>query len=422
MTRPARAAVESADIAMVGAGPAGMMASVAAAEHGRQVLVVEQLDRPGVKLLATGGGRCNLTNTLAPGPFMARFGRHGRFMQPALAAFDATALRGMLDALSAPTHAPDGVHVYPVSNSAVTVQAALWRRMKERRVILRCGVHVTGLWVEEGVLRGLETDGSRLTAPRVVLAAGGRGYPALGGTGTGFVLAKQAGHTLVEPTPALVPLVTREKWPADCAGVSLAGARVWIDLPKQPKAGLVGDVLFTHKGVSGPAVLDLSGDVAELLAGGRAEVPLCIDLTPGTSAAEWTARFDRWQRVGGGETFRGLLDRYLPKSLATAVVRLAGIDPIGRPAQVSRPQRRAATGLLTAMPLTVVDTEGWDHAMVTRGGVTLKEVDPRTLQSRRLPGLFLAGEILDLDGPSGGFNLQWAFSSGRLAGLSAATL
>jgi hypothetical protein len=216
-----------------------------------------------------------------------------------------------------------------------------------------------------------------------------------------------------------VPLVTREAWPRRCAGVAVSPVRVWIDLARQSRAGVTGDVLFTHRGVSGPAALDLSGDVAALLAKHK-EVPLRIDLAPGTSAAQWAARFDRWQADSGAKTVRGLLDRWLPKSLADAVSAAAGIDPAMRPAAVPRTRRRALAEHLAALPLTVIGTEGWDHAMVTRGGVSLKEVDPRTLESRRLPGLFFAGEILDLDGPCGGFNLQWAFSSGRLAGTSSA--
>ena len=417
--KPIASEVERADVAVIGGGPAGLMAAIAAAERGRTVVLLEQLDRPGVKLLATGGGRCNLTNTLPCDEFMGRFGRRGRFMQPALAAMDSRGLRQFFDALGVPTHAPDGVHVYPVSEKALTVQRALRRRAAQLGVAVRLGVRVTGLWMEEGGLRGVETAGGRVAAPRVVIATGGRSYPELGATGTGYDLARQAGHTMVEPTPALVPLVTRETWPGECAGVAVSPARVWIDLAKQPRAGVTGDILFTHTGLSGPAVLDLSGDVAALLPT-RGSVPLRIDLAPGTTVAEWSARFDRWQAVGGEKTARALLDRYLPRSLAAAVCAAAGIHPLARPAGITRPQRRALAEHLAALPLTVAGTEGWASAMVTRGGVGLKEVDPRTLESRRVAGLFFAGEILDLDGPSGGFNLQWAFSSGHLAGAASA--
>jgi len=432
---------------VVGAGPAGLLAAITAAESRRAgILVLEQLDHPGAKLLASGGGRCNLTNTLPPDAFAERFGRQGRFIQPALAAFGPDALRRFLDSLGVPTHAPDGVHVYPAGDSAAAVRKALLARARDLGVALRLGVCAAALDIRGDALRGLATSDGPLAARTVVLATGGRGYPALGGSDSGYLLARQAGHTLVEPTPALVPLVTRESWPGTLAGLSLEGVRVRIDLPgRSRRAGSAsGAVLFTHRGLSGPAILDLSGDVARVLRD-RREVPLRLDLAPGTSAEDWLARFDAWaerdarkslrtllsdQGKRGREYFAGTALRVLrtkysrplfphvPRAMADCLCRLADVDPAARPGQVSRPVRRALAGLLTALPLTVVATEGWDRAMVTRGGVALKEVDPKRLASRRLAGLFFAGELLDLDGPSGGFNLQWAFSSGRLAGLS----
>jgi hypothetical protein len=407
--------VDSAGVVIVGAGPAGLMAAIAAAERGRRAVVLEQLRRPGAKLLASGGGRCNLANTLPPAEFMARFGRQGRFMQPALAAMDAAGLRRFLEALGVATHAPDGFHVYPVSDSAVTVQSALWRRARELGAEVRLGVRVAGLWMEAGRLRGLETSAGRVGARQVIVATGGRGYPALGGGAAGYDLARQAGHTVVEPTPALVPLVVRETWVRSCAGASLSCARVRIVAAGEPRAGVAGEVLFTHTGISGPVILDLSGDVAVLLRK-QESVPLLMDLAPGTTPAHWRRRLEEWRASDPRKTVVGLLDRHLPRSLASAVAALAGIGPMVRPTRLTVRSRDLVTKLLTAIPLTVTGTEGWDRAMVTRGGVSLKEVDPRTLASRRAAGLSFAGEVLDLDGPSGGFNLQWAFSSGRLAG------
>jgi len=431
------------DLAVVGAGPAGLLAAIAAAESRRApgtgtaravaggIVLLEQLPRPGVKLLATGGGRCNLTNTLPPDEFPARFGRHGRFILPALAAFGPDALRRFLHSLGVPTAAPNGLHVFPVSDSAADVQRALVRRARELGVRLRLATTARALWIEGDALRGLETSRGRVAANAVILATGGKGYPDLGATGSGYALAREVGHSIVEPTPALVPLVTRETWPREIAGLALSPAHARIDIPGRPpafapgapglrrgkRAGITGDLLFTHTGLSGPAVLDLSGDVAVLLSD-RAEVPLRLNLAPRTTRAEWLARLDSWPLSEGRKTLRTLLAAHFPRALADLLCRLAGLDPATRPAQVSRPARRALADLLTALPLTVTATEGWDRAMVTRGGVALKEVDPQTLRSRLVPGLAFAGEILDLDAPSGGFNLQWAFSSGRLAGSS----
>ena len=402
---------------VVGAGPAGLLAAIAAAELGRRVVLLEQLPRPGVKLLATGGGRCNLTNTLPPDEFPARFGRHGRFILPALDAFGPDALRRFLHSLGVPTAAPDGLHVFPVSDSAADVRRALVRRARELGVRLCLATTADALWIEGDALRGIQTSRGRVAANAVILATGGKGYPDLGATGSGYALAREAGHSIVEPTPALVSLVTRETWPRELAGLALSPAGVRIDLAGRPPACITGDLLFTHTGLSGPAVLDLSGDVAVLLRD-RSEVPLRLDLAPRTTRADWLARFDSWPLSEGRKTIRTLLAAHFPRALADVLCRLAGLDPATRPAQVSRPARRTLAGLLTALPLTVTATEGWDRAMITRGGVALKEVDPQTLRSRLVPGLAFAGEILDLDGPSGGFNLQWAFSSGHLAGSS----
>jgi predicted Rossmann fold flavoprotein len=409
----------STDVVVVGGGPAGLMAAIAAAERGRAVTLLEKLPRTGAKLLSSGGGRCNVTNTLPADEFMARFGRQGRFMQPALSALPSDGLRAFLESLGVPTQAPDGVLVFPVSDSAADVQRALLTRARELGVTVRTGADVTDLWIEHGALRGVEVADGRIAAQAAVLATGGRGYPSLGGGTTGYDMARQAGHTVVEPVPAIVPLVVSEEWPRGCPGVSLPLVRIWIDLPRQSREGTSGSMIFTHTGISGPAVLDISGDVSALLLKHK-EVPLRIDLAPGTTEAVWIERFDRWQVAAGTATIRILLGRHLPRALVAPLCLAAGVQPGIRPGQVTRMARKALAKLLTAVPLTVTSTEGWDHAMVTRGGVSLKEVDPGTLASRRLPGLYLAGEVLDLDGPCGGFNLQWAFSSGRLAGLSSA--
>ena len=408
----------AADVVVVGGGPAGLMASIAAARLGRRVVVVERLRRPGRKLLASGGGRCNLATALPEAEILAAFGRRGRFVQPALAALSGSALRAMLHARGVPTHAPDGRRVFPVSDRAADVLGALLDMAEEGGVRLRAGVGASALWMEGGRLAGIDTSAGRLAATRVILAAGGMGYPDLGGSGAGYDLARQAGHTLADPRPALVPLVTREIWPRRCAGIALSAAQLRIDLAKQPKAGVSGGVLFTHRGISGPAVLDLSGDVSVLLA--RHEtVPVVLDLDPATPRDAWLARFGEWERVAGRRSVRTLLAGYLSRSLAEVVLALAEVDPHRRPSQVAAPLRRRLADRLTRLPLTVTGTEGWARAMVTRGGVALGEVDPQTLESRRLPGLAFAGEILDLDGPTGGFNLQWAFASGFLAGRAA---
>ena len=408
-------------VVVVGAGPAGLLATIAAARQGARVQVLEQMDHPGLKLLASGGGRCNLTNTLPAADFPARFGRQGRFLEPALTVCGPDRLREFLAELGVRTHSPDGFHVYPVTDSAATVLAALLQELERRTVPVRLGVNVTGLVCAAGRLQGVRAAGEVIPAAAVVLATGGCSYPELGGTGGGYALAQAAGHALVAPVPALVPLVTRETWPGELAGVSLAQARLELALPGRLRQAAQGALLFTHRGLSGPAVLDLSGAVAAHLAR-QAEAPLRLSLLPGASAAHLQEKVNRWRREQGRKSVARLLAAEgLSQALARSVVRLAGLAADRTAAQLTAPERRTLVGCLTECPLAVTATEGFARAMVTRGGVSLREVEAATLASRKMPGLFFAGEVLDLDGPCGGFNLQWAFSSGWLAGRRAAS-
>jgi hypothetical protein len=407
-------------IVIIGGGPAGLSAAIAAASSGAPgVIVLERLNRPGAKLLASGGGRANVTNTLPVADFVARLGRQGRFAMPALEALGSAALRGWLDELGVPTICPDGFGVYPASQRAGDVLAALVRSAGSLGVALRTGVRVVRLRLGgDGCVRGVETgDGALIGASAVVLACGGRGYPSLGGSGDGCELARQAGHEIVTQTPALVPLDTVEAWPGRCAGLAVSGAKVAIDLPRR-RHSRTGDVIFTHHGLSGPAVLDLSGDVAELLAKYPA-VPLAVQWLTAAPAGAWRGRLDQAQRTAGRKLVASVLANWLPRRLAEALCQQAGCGHTAA-AQLGATQRDALTAMLGGARLTVRATGGFERAMVTRGGVALRGVEPATLASRHSAGLFLAGELLDLDGPCGGFNLQWAFSSGRLAGLSAA--
>lgn len=415
--------MRSAGIVIVGAGPAGLMAAIAAGRagrHGGRVILCEQLPGPGAKLLASGGSRCNLTNLSGQKrleDFAIRFGRQWRFALPALEAMPPDGLRRFLADLGVATASPDGFHVFPASNRSADVLNALLAECRRRNVDIRCGMQVTGLLASGGRVAGVEMAGGKIAAGRVIVASGGCGYPKLGGTGGGYALARQVGHEVRPPVPALAPLIVREAWARACPGVSLPNGRLWIDLPRRRDRSTAGEVLFTHAGLSGPAALDISGDVAELLARQPA-VPLRLDLCPGATAADWLRRFDGWQRDEGQRLVHNLLRAHLPHSLARAVSAAAGGPADTRAAELSRAGRQALAERLTAAPLTAVDTGGFERAMVTRGGVALKQVDPGTLASRLVAGLYLAGEVLDLDGPCGGYNLQWAFSSGWLAGIA----
>jgi predicted Rossmann fold flavoprotein len=417
-TVPDRVRARHYDLLVVGAGPAGLMAAITAADRGGRVIVCEQMPRPGLKLLASGGGRCNLTNTLPVDELMARFGRTGRFMAPALEKLDAEELRKFFLGLGVPTHAPDGFHVFPVSHQARSVQEALVRTAREKGVLLLCNRAVTGLWLEEGALRGVETAQGRLPALRVLIACGGQSYPGLGGTGGGYALAAEAGHDITPLYPAMVPLLTRETWPATCRAHTIPAAQIWVNLPKLSRIRGRGDLIFTRTGLAGPVVLDLAREISPLLER-HGSVPLLLNLTRGLSETDWIVRLE--PKAGESLTVSQVLQAVLPPPLVELFGQWAGDIGRRRLTELARQKRLALARLLAQTPLEVVGTEGFPKAMVTRGGVSLKQINPHTLESKLLPNLAFAGEVVDLDGPCGGYNLQWAFASGHLVGVQRPT-
>lgn len=409
----------NAKLVIIGAGPAGLMAAITAANAGTKVIVIEQLPEAGTRLLATGGGHCNFTNTLDVDGFIRRFGAKSRFVAPALKAMDGNRLRIFFEELGVESHSPDGFHVFPVSGSAGSVRDALLQACKKMRVEIRFNSRVESLQTEGGHVTGLITAGAPESASRVILSAGGASYPNLGGGESGFNLARSAGHTIVTPCPALVPLVTRETWPTTLAGVTLT--RVSINLAgksEAPRGAEPGSLLFTHRGISGPAALDISGLVSSMLMT-HEFVPVTLDLSPGKTIEALQKDIERWRAEHGAKTMLAMLGSVMPAALAKIFLNIADIPTDTLVARLSREQNRRLRQLIKNLPLTVSGTEGFAKAMATRGGVAVDEVNPKTLESKLIRGLFFAGEILDIDGPCGGFNLQWAFSSGRLAAMAA---
>ncbi len=416
---------QSAEVAVIGAGPAGLMAAIAAADAGAGVTVAERTDAPGSKLLMTGGGRCNITRIMAPDEMAAMFGSEGRFAMPAFEGLPPEGLRSFFSRIGVETVADEAGAVWPRSDSARDVLEALAAECDRLGVATITDSRAESLIIEDGRAAGVDLEGGgRIDAGSVVIATGGASYPATGSSGDGYRLAKAAGHSTRHPVPALVPLVTKEAWPERCAGVAVDGARVTvITSDRKARRGLrapvTGAVLFTHKGVSGPAVLDLSGDAARLVADG-ADAAIAIELAPGTTPADWERKIEEWRATRGKSMVRSLVAGSLPTRLAGALVAEACGDGDVKISELPRKGASLLAGTLARIVLDVTGTEGLTKAMATRGGVALKDVDPHTLASRKCEGLYLCGEVVDLDGPCGGYNLQWAFSSGYLAGESAA--
>ncbi len=407
-------------VAVIGAGSAGLMAALVAARSGARVFVLEALPAAGVRLLATGGGHCNFTNSLEPREFIRRFGAQSRFVAPALKGMPGTRLQHFFDELELPSHSPDGFHVLPVSDSAKSVRDALLQACAQAGVDFRFNCRVEGITTSEEKLTGILTAAGAESVTRVILAAGGASYPELGGGESGFNMARKAGHKIMPLCPALVPLLTRETWPATLAGVTLP--QVILRLPNQndPRSTAQGSLLFTHQGISGPVVLDISGSVATALLA-SASVAIEIDLVPDRTKQDLQDDITWWKTNRGAKLTPAMLADLLPSALVRNVIGLANITLDTQIARITREQTHRLIELLKHLPLTISGTEGYAKAMATRGGICLEEVNPKTMASKLVRGLFFAGEVLDVDGPCGGFNLQWAFASGRLAGLSAGT-
>lgn len=410
------------EIIIVGGGAAGTLAALTAAKAGAQVVLLERNRTIGRKLAITGGGRCNVTNQSDLAELVANTPGNGRFLYSAFQNFDAQAVMDLFqEELEVPLKVERGKRVFPASDQARDVVEALQRALRERGVRVIPEARVSDLLLGEGRVTGVRcTDGSEYGALAVIVATGGASYPGTGSTGDGYRLAEQAGHTLVPIRPALIPLETREEWIKDLEGLSLTNARVTAYYGGKVLDSEFGEMLFTGFGVSGPVILSLSRAVAGRVLEKPLSVALAIDLKPALGEAELDLRVQRDFAKYVNKFFRNALDDLLPQKLIPVMVRLSGIDPDKPVHQVTREERGELVSLLKGLQLTVTRPRPLKEAIVTVGGVNIKEINPRTMASKRLTGLYFAGEVMDVDAYTGGFNLQIAFSSGHAAGLAAA--
>lgn len=420
-------------VIVVGAGAAGLMAAGQAALQGAETLLLEKMKRPALKLRITGKGRCNLTNVAPLDEFLAHFGPNGQFLRQAFNRFFAPDLVDFLEGLGVATLTERGGRVFPASGQASEVAEALLGWVRRCDVQLHVGRPVRRILIEGGRVVGVQAGAAAskggavspsaaapitYLADAVILATGGASYPGTGSTGDGYRLAEAVGHQIVPIRPALVPLETAGDVAARLQGLSLRNVTVRVWCEGKPQAQAFGEMLFTHFGVSGPIILSLSRQVVDMLRQGQQPV-LSIDLKPALDEATLDARLLRELNAGGRRQFRTLLKSLLPQLLIPVCSQLTGIpaDKVGH--QITSEERRRLRSWLKDFRLEVSGHRPLSEAIITAGGVALHEVDPRTMASRRMPGLYFAGELLDLDADTGGYNLQAAFSTGWLAGQAA---
>lgn len=407
------------DVIVLGAGAAGMLCAVRAAERGKRALLLEKGPKAGVKILMSGGTRCNLTHNADPGDIADAYARlaggaegkkKARFLRPALSRLTPDALIALFEAEGLRTKIEPTGKVFPESDRALDVQRAMLRMLDRAGVTLAIGEAVQSV---ERLAEGYAVVTSQRTVatPKVVIAVGGQSYPGCGTTGDGYAWAKSLGHRIVPPRPALVPLTSTERWSSELQGLTLPDVRVRINEPNaKPLTDRRGSFLFTHFGLSGPAVMDASRVVTERPGAGRWQAT--CDFLPGVDEQELLTQL----QANGGRALLGVVSEWAPRRLAEALIAQAGAPAEGRLAELSKPQRRAVVDAVKRMPIPIAGSLGFKKAEVTAGGVDLAEIDPRTMESRIAPGAYFIGEVLDLDGPIGGYNFQAAFSTGAMAG------
>ena len=384
-----------------------------------QVTLLEKNEKTGKKIYITGKGRCNLTNACQREEFLENVITNPKFLYSAFAQLDNQAVMNFFEKAGCRLKTERGDRVFPVSDHSSDVIAALNGELKKNRVQVMLHTEVSELLLEEGSIKGvLLSDGKKLHADAVIIATGGRSYESTGSTGDGYRFAKQAGHTIKDLRPSLVPFVVKEEWCKKLQGLSLKNVAVTLKKEKKKIYEGFGEMLFTHFGVSGPLILSASSFYTAKYNG--QEVLLTIDLKPAMDREQLDKRILRDFEENAGKQFKNALDKLLPAKLIPVMVELSGIDPHKKTSEVTKKERSRLVELFKELKLTVNGCRGYGEAIITGGGVNVKEIDPKTMGSRLVNGLYFAGEVMDVDALTGGFNLQIAWSTGALAGKSAA--
>jgi hypothetical protein len=411
----------SLPIIIIGGGAAGLMAGIAAARQGRPVTILEKKDRVGRKLAITGKGRCNVCNAAPMKEAIGHFFPHGKFLYQCFSRFYTPELIALLEEKGITVKTERGGRMFPESDKAGDVIAALTRSVTELGGVIRTSTPVMGVLVTDGVCSGIITeDGHEFKGSAIILTTGGASYPATGSTGDGYRLATMVGHSIVPISPALIPLVTAGETARRLQGLALKNAQVSVWMDGKKVESLFGEMLFTHFGVSGPVILTLSHKVVQGLEADK-EIKLTIDLKPALDHKQLDVRLLRDIDTFGKKKTKTLFKGLLPASLIPVCLDELGLDPDLPAHQMTAQQRKKLRNWLKEFSLIVTGHRPLREAIITAGGITTREINPKTMESKICPGLFCAGEVLDIQADTGGFNLMAAFSTGWMAGKSAAS-
>ena len=405
-------------VVVIGGGAAGLMAAVIAGREGAKVTLLEKMNYVGKKMGITGKGRCNITNACDMSDFIKNTPGNGKFLYGAYESFTNEDLLQLLHDAGLETKVERGGRVFPASDSALDVRNTFMKLMKHYGVDVHLEEPVKKLLVDDGVVTGVVTDKETYHADAVVIATGGKSYPATGSTGDGYILAAQVGHKITDIRPSLVPIVTEESWVKDLMGLSLRNVELSVVAKNKVQAKMFGEMMFTHFGITGPIVLSLSHTVGKLMRKKNiGTIGLDINLKPALSPETLDKRLQKdFDLYSKKQLINGMKD-LLPSRLIPLIIELAGIDPQKPINQISKEERQQIGYMLQHMPLTVKGLRPVEEAIVTAGGISLKEFNPKTMESKLVKGLYGAGEVLDIDAFTGGYNLQAAFSTGYVAAM-----
>lgn len=394
-----------------------MMAALSAAENGHSVILLEKNEKLGKKLFITGKGRCNITNAGDMDALFENVVTNPKFLYSAFYAYDNFRVIDFFETHGVKTKTERGNRVFPVSDHSSDVITALSRALKRAGVLVKLHTKVTGLWIEGGTVLGVVLEkGKKISADAVVLATGGCSYQSTGSDGDGYTFAENCGHTVTERRPSLAPLTAKESYVKELQGLSLKNVKVTVKKQKKVLYEAFGEMLFTHFGVSGPLILSASSLVGKELENG--ELAMRIDLKPALSAEQLDRRILRDFDANKNRAFKNAIQGLLPGKMLQAIPALSGISPDKKVNEITKEERGRLTALLKAFPVTLNGMRGFDEAIITQGGVSVKEINASTMESKRVLGLYFAGEMIDVDALTGGFNLQIAWSTGFLAGSS----
>ncbi len=404
------------NVAVVGGGAAGMMAACAAAANGHAVTLFEHNEKLGKKLFITGKGRCNLTNDCGTEDFFGAVSRNSKFLYSAVYQFDSRSVMRFFEEHGLRLKIERGNRVFPVSDHSSDVIRTLENVLKQRKVKVILHADVTDLLVEEGCVRGLIYNGKEFPCDAVIMATGGKSYPSTGSDGSGWEILQRVGHSCTALRPALTGMRTREDYILSLQGLSLKNVSVTVKAGTKKVFSDFGEMLFTHQGISGPVILTASSVIPDRYF--QSDLSFEIDLKPSLGAEQLDRRLQRDFEENVNRQFKNALNRLLPAKLIPVIISLSGIDPEKKVNSITKEERKKLLMVLKHFPGTIIGLCGWCEAIITRGGIRVKEVNPSTMESRIVQGLYLCGEMLDLDAVTGGYNLQIAWSTGRLAGAS----